>query len=346
MKRYLSLVSVLALPLFVAAAKAPQDTFKNPLLPSGADPWVMTYRGDYYYMNTTGRNLTLWKTSDITDLANATKKVVWTPPKTGPYSRDIWAPELHRFDGKWYIYFAADDGENTTHRICVLENVTEDPVSDNWTFKGKVADSTDKWAIDASAFENHGSKYLIWSGWEGDGNGSQEIYIAQLSNPWTISSPRVVLSRPKYPWERVFTNSRKPNPPHVLVNEGPEILQHDDKIFLVYSGSGCWTDDYELGVVEANANADLLNPKSWTKFDHPFFKQDPKAMVFGTGHNGFFKSLDGEEDWIIYHANAKSGDGCGGTRSPRIQKFTWNADGTPNFGTPVSTDTLLAKPSH
>ena len=346
MRRYLSLVSVLALPLFVAATQAPQDTFKNPLLPSGADPWVMTYHGKYYYMNTTGRNLTIWKTSDITDLASATKKVVWTPPATGPYSRDIWAPELHRFDDKWYIYFAADDGENSTHRIYVLENTTEDPLSDNWTFKDEVADSTNKWAIDASAFESHGRKYLIWSGWEGDVNGSQEIYIARLSNPWTISSPRLMLSSPKYPWERVFTNPEKPNSPHVLVNEGPEILQHKDKIFLVYSGSGCWTDDYELGVLEADANADLLNPRSWTKFDHPFFKQDPKVMVFGTGHNGFFKSLDGKEDWIIYHANAESGDGCGGTRSPRIQKFTWNADGTPKFGTPVSTDTVLVKPSH
>jgi GH43 family beta-xylosidase len=346
MKRYLSLVSVLALSLFVAAAQTTKDTFKNPLLPTGADPWVMTYHGTYYYMNTTGRNLTIWKTSDITDLANATKKVLWTPPATGPYSRDIWAPELHRFDGKWYIYFAADDGENSTHRIYVLENVTEDPLSDNWIFKGKVADSTDKWAIDASAFESHGHMYLIWSGWEGDVNGSQKIYIAQLSNPWTISSPRAMLSYPKYPWERVFTNPRKPNSPHVLVNEGPEILQHEGKIFLTYSASGCWTDDYELGVLEADANADLLNSRSWTKFDHPFFKQDPKVMVFGTGHNGFFKSLDGKEDWIIYHANAESGDGCGGTRSSRIQKFTWNIDGTPNFGTPVSTNTVLAKPSH
>src|ERR1700757_3188896 len=79
-----------------------QDTFHNPLLPSGPDPWVTSHNGFCYYMNTTGRNLTIWKTRDITDLAHAEKKIVWTPPSEGPYSHEIWAPELHLLDGKWY----------------------------------------------------------------------------------------------------------------------------------------------------------------------------------------------------------------------------------------------------
>jgi GH43 family beta-xylosidase len=336
--------AILSQPVAVAA-QAVSDTFTNPLLQNGADPWVISFDGSYYFMATTGRNLTIWKTSDITDLRGAKKKVVWTPPATGPYSHEIWAPELHRFDGKWYLYFAADGGNNNTHRIFALENSAKDPLEGDWVFKGKVADATDKWAIDPTAFENAGRRYFLWSGWEGDTNGRQVIYMAEMSNPWTISSPRVMLSYPKYGWERVYGSLHKPNGPRVEVNEGPEILQHDDKIFVTYSASGCWTDDYELGMLEANADADLLNAKSWKKFDHPVFKQDPKAGVFGPGHNGFFKSPDGKEDWIIYHANPMSEAGCGGARSPRIQKFTWNADGTPDFGKPVSTNTPLAKPS-
>ena len=93
-----------AIPLafVILSAQAPQPALVNPLLPSGPDPWVIQ-RGDfYYYMNTTGRNLTIWKTRDITDLAHAEKKIVWTPPAEGPYSHDIWAPELHFLDGKWH----------------------------------------------------------------------------------------------------------------------------------------------------------------------------------------------------------------------------------------------------
>ena len=75
----------------------------NPLLPVGPDPWVEFKDGLYYYMNTTVTNLTLWKTRSIADLKSAEKKVVWTPPATGPYSHDIWAPEIHYISGKWYI---------------------------------------------------------------------------------------------------------------------------------------------------------------------------------------------------------------------------------------------------
>jgi GH43 family beta-xylosidase len=63
-------------------------------------------------------------------------------------------------------------------------------------------------------------------------------------------------------------------------------------------------------VLEANAGADLLNPDSWKKFDQPFFKQDPQAGVYGPGHNGFFLSPDGKENWIIYHANSSSDQDC------------------------------------
>ena len=327
-------------------AENTEDTFKNPVLPSGPDPWVISYNGFFYYMNSTESNLTLWKTADITDLRHAAKKVVWIPPQHGAYSKDLWAPELHRLGSRWYIYFAADDGRNETHRIYVIENAAEDPMEGNWTFKGKVADASDKWAIDALVFESDGQNYMVWSGWEGDSDGEQRIFIAHLKNPYTIDSKRTMISYPQYPWEHVGDLLDRPAIPHVDVNEGPEILEHGDDIFTVYSGSACWTDYYALGVFQAKRGSDLLDPSSWTKYDHPFFSQNREAQVFGPGHNGFFKSPDGKEDWIIYHANDHSGDGCGDKRSPRIQKFTWNADGAPDFGKPIGTDVELRKPAH
>ena len=320
---------------------AQSDTFINPLLDSGPDPWVIWWKGFYYYSNSTGINLTLRKTADITDLRHAQTKAVWTPEPGHPWSRELWAPELHRWGNKWYIYFAADAGENSGHRIYVVENPNDDPIEGTWTLKGKIADSTDKWAIDATTFELRGQHYLVWSGWQGDHDGEQDIFIAHMSNPWTIDSPRTLISRPAYAWE---LHGDLPGR-HVDVNEGPEILIHGGKVFLVFSASGCWTDHYALGVVEADANANLLDAKSWTKLDRPFLSTDPAAEAFGPGHNGFFQSPNGNEDWIIYHANPKPGQGCGNHRSPRIQRFTWNPDGTPNFGKPAPLDQPLKKPA-
>ncbi|MBS1800353.1 MAG: glycoside hydrolase family 43 protein [Acidobacteria bacterium] len=348
--RFLSLLLLLLLSASAwdraqEPASSAANTFHNPLLETGPDPWVIAYKGDYFFMSTTGRNLTVWKTRDITDLAHAEKKVVWTPPADGPYSKEIWAPELHRLDGKWYIYFAADAGRNDSHRIYVVENSADDPLEGAWTFKGKIGDATDKWAIDASVFEDGGQRYMVWSGWEGDADGEQRIYLAHMKNPWTIDSKRVELSHPQYPWEEVGDLLNRPAMPHLNVNEGPEILKHAGDIFLVYSASACWTDYYALGLVRAKSGANLMDPASWKKYDHAFFKQNRTGGVFGPGHNGFFKSPDGKQDWIIYHANAQTGQGCGKFRSPRIQPFTWNADGTPDFGEPVPAGTAMQKPS-
>jgi GH43 family beta-xylosidase len=310
----------------------------NPLLPSGPDPWVEYKDGFYYYMNTTATNLTLWKTRNMAELKTAEKKVVWTPPKSGPYSHDIWAPEIHFLAGKWYIYFSGDEKDNQTHRVWVLENGNADPLQGEWVMKGQLSDDSNKWEIDGSVFEDAGKLYFIWSGWEGDENGTQSIYIARMSNPWTVESRRTRVSTPEYPWEKVGdmpANLLPGNPPHIDVNEGPEILKHDNKVFLVYSASACWTDNYALGMLTTTSGSDLLDAKSWTKSPQPVFQENPAAHVYATGHNSFFKSPDGR-DWILYHANSEPHQGCGWHRAPHAQPFTWRSDGTPDFGKPIA----------
>ncbi len=329
------------------AAGAPATAmFTNPLLPAGADPWSIYHDGYYYYTHTTGGNLTLWKTKSLADLKTAEHKVVWTPPATGPNSHDIWAPELHFLRGKWYLYYAADAGNNNSHRLWVLENNSPDPLQGTWVDRGKLADPTaDKWAIDGSVFENNGQLYLIWSGWEGDVNGRQNIYLAPMQNPWTLAGPRVLVSTPTYAWERNGDLNNPNDPPHVDVNEGPEVLRHGHKLFLVYSASGCWTDFYALGMLTATASSDLRNPAVWTKTATPVFQQSPANRVYAPGHNSFFTSPDGQQNWLLYHANDAPGQGCGRFRSPRMQPFAWNADGTPNFGQPVPSGQALALPA-
>jgi GH43 family beta-xylosidase len=331
--------------LITKSAFAQHKTFTNPLLPSGADPWVIYKDGFYYYTNSLGSRLAIWKTKDLTQLNLAEKKTVWLPPPGVSYSKELWAPELHFFKGKWYMYFAADDGNNNNHRIYVIENSSADPLQGDWVFKGQVGDVTNKWAIDASVFENNGQLYMIWAGWEGDVNEQQNIYIAKMKDPYTIDGSRVKISSPVYDWEKYGDLGAASNPPHVNVNEGPEILKHKDKLFLVYSASGCWTDYYALGMLAASKNSDLMNPSSWKKSAQPVFKQSPENGVYAPGHNSFFKSSDGTEDWILYHANSKPGQGCGNDRSPRAQKFGWKKDGSPDFGIPVKEGTAITAPS-
>jgi len=339
----LLLAALLTTPSY--AQQKPAATFTNPLLPSGADPWSIYHGGYYYYTHTTGNNITLWKTKSLSQLKTAPSKVVWTPPATGPNSREIWAPELHRLNGKWYLYYAADAGTNQTHRLWVLENSAADPLQGTWTDKGQIKDPTNKWAIDGSVFEHQKQLYFVWSGWDGDVNGRQDIFLAKMKNPWTIAGERVKVSTPTFGWEKNGDLNNPQDPAHVDVNEGPEVLSHGNKLYLIYSASGCWTDFYSLGMLTADTSSNLLQASSWTKSPNPVFQQDAASKVYAPGHNSFFKSPDGKQDWILYHANDEPGQGCGRFRSPRAQPFTWNADGTPNFGTPVAPGQPLARPS-
>jgi GH43 family beta-xylosidase len=333
--------------LFIATAHAQKNgnSFTNPLLPSGADPFSFYKDGFYYYTNSTGDNITLWKTRSLVGLKNAESKIIYTPPQGTSYSKELWAPEVHFINEKWYAYFAADDGNNNNHRMYVLENPSADPMKGEWIFKGKIADPSDKWAIDGDVFSYRNQLYMIWSGWEGDKNGQQDIYIAKLKNPWTIEGNRVRIASPSYAWEMNGDLNDPDNPPHVNVNEGPQALMHGDKLFVVFSASGCWTDHYALGLLSFTGSSNLLDSSAWKKNPEPVFKQSIENGVYAPGHNSFFKSPNGKEDWILYHANSSPGQGCGKNRSPRMQKFSWNKDGTPFFGQPVRVNQQLDLPS-
>lgn len=310
-------------------------TFTNPLLPSGPDPWVVQKDGTYYFLVTTGGDVRIRKTAKMSALAAAPVTVVWRPAPKAPNARDIWAPELHFLDGKWYIYFTAGPGQCCGgQRLWVLENAGPDPTQGTWTEKGRLyTQADDYWAIDGTVFEQGGKRYLLWSG-QRPNDTTQRLYIAQMQNPWTLTGPRVELSEPTYAWEKYGM---------VPVNEGPEIIQHKGNTFLLYSASHCGTDYYGLGQLRMRSNADPLVASNWTKSATPVFVQG--AGAYGPGHNGFFKSKNGREDWLIYHANNQPNQGCGDRRNPRMQKFTWNADGSPHFGPPAALGAALPLPA-
>ncbi len=306
-------------------------TFTNPVVASGADPWVIRHEGAYYFCQSERGHIKVNRAERLQDIGVDHWQRVWTPPQGTAYSRELWAPELHFLQGKWWIYVAADDGDNANHRMYVLEGSSANPQAP-FSMKGKIAAPTDRWAIDGTVLlMPDGRLYFIWSGWGGTENVAQHLYIAPMSNPWTISGERVLISSPELDWEK----HGKP-----LINEGPQVLWNGSKLFIIYSASGSWGDDYCLGQLTWTGG-DVLDPKCWAK--QPEAVLSRTEDVFGPGHCSFVKSRDGTEDWIIYHS-AKS-SGAGWRRRVNMQRFTWNSDGSPSFGKPISSGVPLPKPA-
>jgi GH43 family beta-xylosidase len=310
--------------------------FRNPLNNSGPDPWMTFYNGNYYLATTTwggpSTGLTMRKASTIADLKSVTPKKIWqdlTPERCCNY----WAPEFFLLNGPnglhWYGYYSGGpESCCDNQRIHVIESAGTDPLGP-YAYKGRLKDSTDDRSIDASLLQLNGSLYLLFAGRIGT---EQRIYIAPMKDPWELGGDRALLSAPTYDWEKVTRN----------INQGPVALQHNGKTFIVYSASYCGGSGYKLGML-TYTGGDPLQTSSWSKSPAPVFQGTDG--VFSPGHNTFFKSPDGTEDWIVYHANSSPNGSCDMNRSTRIQKFTWNSDGMPDFGSPISVNIDLPVPS-
>lgn len=303
------------------------DDYPDPLVPQRADPYVLKHSDGYYYF--TGSvpeydRLVLRRSRTVAGLAGAEEKVIWTKHETGEMGSHIWAPELHMIDGKWYIYFAAGTAEDKwAIRPYVLECADADPLAGRWVEKGRIKLPAESFSLDATTFEHRGHRYLVWAQIFEESC----LYIARMETPWSIASEPVKISAPEYDWEIQLHR----------VNEGPAVLIRSGRVFLAYSASG--TDDrYCMGLLTADADADLLDPASWKKAAEPVFKSSEAASQYGPGHNSFTVSEDGTADLLVYHARPyKEIDGYplyDPNRHARVQRLLWKPDGTPCFGEP------------
>nr|WP_246096516.1 glycoside hydrolase family 43 protein [Paenibacillus sinopodophylli] len=313
--------------MFVVQGVLAGGEYPNPLILNRADPYIIKHTDGYYYF--TGSvpeydRIVLRRSQTLSGLATAIETVIWTKHAAGEMGNHIWAPELHYIEGQWYIYFAAGTAEDKwAIRQYVLECGADNPCTGEWLERGKIVMNFESFTLDATTFEVNGIRYLAWA----QIDEVSGLYIARMSNPWTIEGEQVLIASPVLEWEQ---QGHK-------VNEGPAVLVRNGRVFMTYSASA--TDDrYCMGLLTASATSDLLNSESWTKSPVPLFSSHPAACEYGPGHNSFTRDEAGEGDILVYHARSyKEIDGeplYDPNRHTRIQRMDWNEDGTPNLGLP------------
>jgi GH43 family beta-xylosidase len=311
-----------------AAAVDPAQVI-NPVVPQRADPWLMKHTdGKYYFTGSVPEynRIIVRSSPTIAGLGSASEAVVWTRPASGTMGGHIWAPELHHFDGQWHIYFAAGDSSDVFRvRIYVISTNDADPTTAVWGPPVRVYTHADTFSLDATTFEHQGTRYLLWA--QSDTGVNSSLYIASMSSPSTLSSTPVRIAVPTLDWE---TRGYK-------VNEGAAVIKRNGRIFVTFSASA--TDaNYCMGLLTADASADLLSAASWTKTPVPVFVTTEGSKQYGPGHNSFTVDEAGN-DVLVYHARSYRtivGDPLyDPNRHARVQRLYWNADGTPNFGVPV-----------
>jgi GH43 family beta-xylosidase len=305
-------------------------TWNNPLIEQRADPQITLVDGRYWFTASVPSYdaIEIRAADSIAGLSTATPKIIWRKHESGPASFHVWAPELHRIDGRWFVYFAASERDDIWKlRMYVLACEGDDPLNDSWVERGQIATPEEGFSLDATPFEHGGRRFLCWA--QKSPPTESNLYLAEMSNPWTLKTEPVVITRPELAWERIG----------FCVNEGPAVLKRNGKVFIAYSAAA--TDaNYCMGLLWADEGADLLNPQSWHKSPMPVFTTDESVGQFGPGHNSFTTTPDGKTDLLVYHArNYRDivGDPLNDpNRHTRVQAFAWRDDGFPDFGTPVA----------
>ena len=272
---------------------------------SSRDPDIIFHNGFYYgCFSSENDTVSIIKSESIEGLSTAEPHIVYKAEKNRPYSRQLWAPELHVIKGKCYIYLAADDGDNHNHRMFVLENNSSNPLAP-YTLRGKISDTADRWAIDGTIFRYNGESYFVWSGWAGNRNVCQNLYIAKMSDEFTLEGEGVMISTPEYDWEKSGANGEDESP---FINEGAYQLTYNGENYLLYSASGSWCTDYCIALLKLTGN-DPLDPRCWEK--HPFPILSKNQMLSGAGHPSviekdgvyhvFFHAWDNNEKDIVWN---------------------------------------------
>ena len=257
---------------------------------------------------------------------------MWRAPVDGPFSAEVWAPELVKLDGRWHVYVAASDGRNENHLAYVLVADTDDPLG-SYTLHGPLntgdgagGTADNAWAIDMTVLEHGARRYAVWSGWPDAGTRVQHLYIAEMASPTELAGRRVRLGSPyDFAWERI----REDRPD--AINEAPQPLVRDGRTFLAYSCGSALLPSYKLGLLEL-VGADPLDPAAWRKHPRPLFTST--AATFGVGHGSFVRSPDGSQWWHVYHAKIVPQRNF--KRVIHVQPMGWSDAGEPVLGEPVA----------
>ena len=87
------------------------------------------------------------------------------------------------------------------------------------------------------------------------------------------------------------------------VNEGPDVIHHDGKIYMTYSASETGAA-YCIGMLSISEDAVLLDPAMWKKERYPVLETNAEKGIYGPGHNSFTEDEQGNPI-MVYHARTE-----------------------------------------
>jgi arabinan endo-1,5-alpha-L-arabinosidase len=304
--------AALVLLLALGGAVMAETTFTNPVIePVAADPSLLRHDdGDWYLFATQDRwddgvehYLPIFRSADLVTWSFVGD--VFAFPPRWKAQGFLWAPDVHRFDGRTWLYYAYSTWGDPNPCIGLA---TADHPAGPWEDLGRpVFCSSDvgvRNSIDPFVWVDGDRRTLIWGSFHG-------IYAVGLSADGAshVGEP-VRLADERF--------------------EAPYVIERDGFYYLFLSSGSCCEGAASTYITWVGRSKDLLGPYvddrgrdlRYGGGGVVLFRNDDWV---GPGHNAIARD-DAGVDWIVYHAIDPSRPHLrsGATRRPvLIDPITW-----------------------
>ncbi len=295
------------------------------------DP-VMIKTGDSYYVFCTGQGISVYSSNDMINWTIEEpifdQPPEWTAKIVTDFSGHIWAPDIHYYNGQYYLYYSISSFGKNTSAIGVAVNSTLDKSSPDykWQDKGKVVQSIpgrDLWnAIDPNiAVDDQGNPWMtfgsFWSGMKLVKLIPNRIALAEPQEWYTIARRM----------RESFTEDRSAGKAAI---EAPFIFKKDTSYFLFVSWDYCCRGAESTYKVVVGRSDNIKGPYI-DKEGKPMTEGGGSLVIegdenyAGVGHNSAY-TFDGK-DYLVFHAYDLRNEG---KSKLRILEMNWD-----NYGWPV-----------
>lgn len=241
------------------------------------DPFILLHDGTYYaYGTSAGNGISVLTSNDLSawdtpqNPLALDKKDVWA-------DRWFWAPEVYYVNGKFYMYYSADE------HICVA--TSDNPLG---PFRQEIRQPmlADEKCIDNSLFiDDDGKPYLFFDRF----NDGLNIWVAELENNFLEIKKETMTKciHVSQAWEEV-----RPR-----VNEGSFVIRRNGVYYMTYSANSYESPYYGIGVATAT---NVKGP--WTKYENNPIYQNVGELT-GIGHSAMFTDKEGNLR-IVFHSHS------------------------------------------
>jgi len=267
------------------------------------DPFVLYENGKYYMYCSTGHGYGCYVSDDLENWSD-TPKEIFNADETFAGYRDFWAPECHKYNGKFYL-FATSRCRATEHRgVSIFCSDTPDGDFKLWSVssdgKNSYITPTDWDAIDGTLYIENGEPYMVFvHEWTCIPGGIGSMSLVKLSDDLShaVSEPVELFTAidPKY----IKSFYKGGNG----VTDGPFLVPAagSNKLFMIWSS---FSPKGYVELVAVSESGKIAGP--WTHAEKPLFEAGITTRSFSKlegGHGMIFKNRDGNTILVLHSPN-------------------------------------------